>query len=113
MTITTALLAVSASFAPLQQDSIPLPDTIVQLPEIVVSGTRSTPEPRIEQAASLTLTIPKLEKLGSSVIAADLLRDIPGAYVQQTSAGQGAVVHQAQVEHVVVLLRRRVVLLKP
>ena len=66
MTITTALLAVSASFAPLQQDSIPLPDTIVQLPEIVVSGTRSTPVPRIEQAASLTLTIPKLEKLGSS-----------------------------------------------
>ncbi len=104
MTITTALLAVSASFAPLQQDSIPLPDTIVQLPEIVVSGTRSTPEPRIEHAASLSLTIPKADKLGAGVIAADLLRDVPGTYVQQTSAGQGAVVLRGLVGNQVLYL---------
>jgi hypothetical protein len=72
MTIATALLAVYASFAPLQQDSVPLPDTIVQLPEFVVSGTRSVPVPRMEQAASLTLTVPKAEQIRSAAIAADL-----------------------------------------
>lgn len=104
MTITTALLAVSTSFAPLQQDSIPLPDTVVQLKEIVVSGTRSTAVPRIEQAASLSLTIPQADLLGSGVIAADLLRDIPGTYVQQTSAGQGAVVLRGLVGNQVLYL---------
>ncbi|KPK00772.1 MAG: hypothetical protein AMS20_15000 [Gemmatimonas sp. SG8_28] len=104
MTITTALLAVSAGFTALQQDSVPLADTVVQLQGIVVSGTRSTAVPRLEQAASLSLTIPEADLLGASVIAADLLRDAPGAYIQQTSAGQGAVVLRGLVGNQVLYL---------
>jgi outer membrane receptor protein involved in Fe transport len=104
MTITTALLAVSAGFAPLQQDSLLLPDTVIQLGEVVVSGTRSTAVPRLEGAASLSLTVPQADLLGAGVIAADLLRDVPGTFVQQTSAGQGAVILRGLVGNQVLYL---------
>jgi outer membrane receptor protein involved in Fe transport len=98
-TFTLAGVAVLAPQAPQ-----PPPDTAVKLSEIVITGTRSTATARLEQSAALSLLVPRVETRASSAVAVDLLRNLPGVYVQQTSAGQGAVILRGLVGNQVLYL---------
>jgi outer membrane receptor protein involved in Fe transport len=70
----------------------------------VVTGTRSVGEARLEQSAALTLIRPSVANRAASPVAVDLLRDVPGVYVQQTSAGQGAVILRGMIGNQVLYL---------
>jgi hemoglobin/transferrin/lactoferrin receptor protein len=102
MTIATALLAAS-TIAAAQQDTT-VRDTVILLEELVVSGTRSAGVQRIDQPLALSLTTPSIAERASGSVAAQLLRDIPGVEVQQTSAGQGAVILRGMVGNQVLML---------
>ncbi len=78
-------------------------DTVL-LEEFVVSGTRSAEVRRIDQPLALSLTTPGPAQKASASVAANLLRDVPGVHVQQTSAGQGAVILRGMVGNQVLML---------
>ncbi len=78
-------------------------DSVV-LREIVVTATRAAGTARVEDPAALSLIEPSMADRGRGALAVDLLRDVPGVYVQQTSAGQGAVVLRGLVGNQVLLL---------
>jgi hemoglobin/transferrin/lactoferrin receptor protein len=85
------------------RDSVP-PQTPVRMPDIVVTATRSELIRDLETpAASRTDTV-RAEDRAAGRVTADLLRDVPGVHVQQTSAGQGAVVLRGLVGNQVLLL---------
>ncbi|NIM51811.1 MAG: TonB-dependent receptor [Gemmatimonadales bacterium] len=104
MKITATVLAVSTTFNLAQQDSIPVRDSIVLLEELVVSGTRSGEAPRLEQPMALSIAVPSLRERAAGTVAANLLRDLAGVQVQQTSAGQGAVILRGLIGNQVLLL---------
>jgi iron complex outermembrane receptor protein/hemoglobin/transferrin/lactoferrin receptor protein len=96
---------VLGALAPLhaQQDTTTV-DTIIRIPEVVVSASRVTEERRLEQPLAVSLIVPTVADIGRGNVAVDLLRDMPGVHVQQTSAGQGAVVLRGLVGNQVLLL---------
>jgi outer membrane receptor protein involved in Fe transport len=102
MIVPTALLAVSALVVP-QQDTT-VQDTIIQLDEFVVSGTRSAEVRRIDQPLALSTTSPALTDRASGALAAHLLRDLPGVQIQQTSAGQASVILRGMLGNQVLML---------
>ncbi|MBI3981896.1 MAG: TonB-dependent receptor [Gemmatimonadetes bacterium] len=70
----------------------------------MVTATRSAPVLRIEQPTVVTVKVPTPSDRALGRVAADLLRDLAGVHVQQTSAGQGAVVLRGLVGNQVLLL---------
>jgi outer membrane receptor protein involved in Fe transport len=103
MSVTAGLFAFAAATA-LQQDTATVRDTLVFLDEYVVSGSRAEEIQRIDQPLAHSLAIPDLPERASGTIAAHLLWDVPGVHVQQTSAGQGAVVLRGMVGNQVLML---------
>jgi outer membrane receptor protein involved in Fe transport len=103
MTVTAGLFALAAATA-LQQDTSAVRDTLVFLKEFVVSGSRAEEIPRIDQPIAHSLARPSLPERAAGAIAAHLLLDVPGVHVQQTSAGQGAVVLRGMVGNQVLML---------
>ena len=98
-----AAAAAPAALAAQGRDSVP-PDSAVRMPDIVVTATRSELLRDIATpAASKTDTVRAADRAAGRV-AVDLLRDTPGIHVQQTSAGQGAVVLRGLVGNQVLLL---------
>ncbi|MDH3497363.1 MAG: hypothetical protein OER21_11410, partial [Gemmatimonadota bacterium] len=67
-------------------------DSAVRLPEIFITATRSEQGSRAGSPAAASIDTATAADRAASRVAADLLRDTPGVHVQQTSAGQGAVV---------------------
>ncbi|HEX9729718.1 MAG TPA: TonB-dependent receptor [Gemmatimonadales bacterium] len=86
-----------------RRDSLP-PDSAYVMPELVVTATRSERVRRAESAVTTSVARPTLAERADSRVAADLLRAMPGVHVQQTSAGQGAVVLRGFVGNQVLLL---------
>ncbi len=93
------------ALAPLsaQQDTSTI-DTIFRMSEVVVSATRSGETRRLNEAAALSLIVPSITDISRGTVVVDLLRDVPGVHVQQTSAGQGAVILRGLVGNQVLLL---------
>jgi outer membrane receptor protein involved in Fe transport len=85
------------------RDSVP-PDSAVRMPAIVVTATRSELVRDIESPAAARTDTARAADRAASRVTADLLRDAPGVHVQQTSAGQGAVVLRGLVGNQVLLL---------
>ncbi len=85
------------------RDSVPA-DSAVRLPEIFITATRSEQGSRAGSAAAGSSDTTFAADRAASRVAADLLRDTPGVHVQQTSAGQGAVVLRGLVGNQVLLL---------
>lgn len=79
-------------------------DTVIQLSELVITATRERARARHEQAPALSIARPTPTARGNTTVAADLVRDVPGAQVQQTSAGQGAVILRGLTGNQVLLL---------
>jgi outer membrane receptor protein involved in Fe transport len=100
--IGSVVLGVLAPLA-IQQDTSRI-DTIIRMPEIVVSATRTGQANRLDQPVALSLIEPDIAEVSRGNVAADLLRDLPGVHVQQTSAGQGAVVLRGLIGNQVLLL---------
>lgn len=98
-----ALAALAAQQDTVRRDSLPR-DTAFQLSELVVTGTRAAPVLRIEQPTVMAVRAPTPSDRALGRVAADLLRDLAGVHVQQTSAGQGAVVLRGLVGNQVLLL---------
>jgi outer membrane receptor protein involved in Fe transport len=102
-TAVLAAAAVPGALAAQGRDSIP-PDSVVRMPDIVVTATRSELVRDLESpSASRTDTVRAADRAAGRVTV-DLLRDAPGIHVQQTSAGQGAVVLRGLVGNQVLLL---------
>ena len=73
--------------------------------DIVVSATRGATEVRrFSEPAAISLIIPNPMERGTGRVTADLLREAPGVHVQQTSAGQGAVILRGLVGNQVLLM---------
>jgi outer membrane receptor protein involved in Fe transport len=89
MSTTAILFSSLALLAP--QDTVQT-DSIVRLKEFVVSATRSHVTERMEQPEAVSLGRPSVGKRAASKVAANLLDEVAGVQVQQTSAGQGTVV---------------------
>ena len=102
MLLSATVLSISA-VAAAQQDTTIARDTVF-LQEFVVSGTRAEQAHRIDEPLAVSLATPTLAKRGGSTVAAHLLRDVTGVHVQQTSAGQGAVVLRGMVGNQVLML---------
>ncbi|MDH3496475.1 MAG: TonB-dependent receptor [Gemmatimonadota bacterium] len=79
-------------------------DSAVRLPEIFITATRSEQGSRAGSPATASIDTATAADRAASRVAADLLRDTPGVHVQQTSAGQGAVVLRGLVGNQVLLL---------
>jgi iron complex outermembrane receptor protein/hemoglobin/transferrin/lactoferrin receptor protein len=79
-------------------------DTTVQLRELVVTATRQREAARLEQAPALSVSRPTPAVRGNAQVAADLVRDLAGAQIQQTSAGQGAIILRGLTGNQVLLL---------
>ena len=103
MSVTASLLTVAALSA-IQQDTSTVRDTVVLLAEYVVSGSRTDEARRIDQPLAHSLTTPRVADRASGTVAAHLLRELSGVHVQQTSAGQGAVVLRGMVGNQVLML---------
>lgn len=98
------LLTLTARPAAAQvRDSLPA-DSAVRLPEIFVTATRSEQGSHAGNPAAASADTATAADRAASRVAADLLRDTPGVHVQQTSAGQGAVVLRGLVGNQVLLL---------
>ncbi len=102
MIASAALLTVSAISVAAQDTTVR--DTVIFLDEVVVSGTRSAETQRLDQPLSLAVAVPTLASRSSGSVAAHLLRDLPGVFVQQTSAGQGSVVLRGMIGNQVLVL---------
>jgi outer membrane receptor protein involved in Fe transport len=85
------------------RDSVP-PDSAVRMSEIIVTATRSEFVRSLESPAAARTDTAAAADRAAGRVAADLLRDAPGVHVQQTSAGQGAVVLRGLVGNQVLLL---------
>jgi outer membrane receptor protein involved in Fe transport len=72
--------------------------------EIIVTATRSELVRNIESPTAARTDTARAGDRAASRVAADLLRDAPGVHVQQTSAGQGAIVLRGLVGSHVLLL---------
>jgi outer membrane receptor protein involved in Fe transport len=86
-----------------QQDTT-VRDTIVALDEMVVSGSRGAAAQRLDQPLAHALTTPTLIDRAGGTVAVHLLQEVAGVHVQQTSAGQGAVILRGMVGNQVLLL---------
>lgn len=102
MTLSGTLMALAGALFSAQAQQPP--DTVINLSEVVVTGTRVLGTARLEQSAALSLSLPRLEIKAASAVSVDLLRDLPGVFVQQTSAGQGAVILRGLVGNQVLYL---------
>jgi len=91
------------SLAAQARDSVP-PDSVVRMPEIVVTATRSELVPDLESATATRTDTVSAAARAAGRVSVDLLRDAPGVHVQQTSAGQGAVVLRGLVGNQVLYL---------
>ncbi|HEX9692259.1 MAG TPA: TonB-dependent receptor [Gemmatimonadales bacterium] len=100
MNLAPVLLASLSIFA---QDTT-TQDSVVRLREVVVSATRSTETERIEQPAAVSVSVPSGAKRAASKVAANLLDEVTGVQVQQTSAGQGAIILRGLIGNQVLLL---------
>lgn len=103
MTLTPTVLALAAAMATVQQDST-IADTVIRLDGLTVTATRSPAADRRDQPEALSVVRPSLSNRGAGTLAAHLLRDAAGVHVQQTSAGQGAVILRGLVGNQVLLL---------
>ncbi len=94
-----------AAIAPVvvQQDTSTV-DTIIKMRSVVVSATRAGEVRRLSQPLAMSLIEPQMADISRGTIAADLLRDLPGVQVQQTSAGQGSVILRGMIGNQVLLL---------
>jgi len=101
--IVSAVLLTAAALTATAQDTT-VRDTVIFLDEVIVSGTRSPQTQRLDQPLSLAVGVPTLATRASGSVAAHLLRDLPGVFVQQTSAGQGAVVLRGMIGNQVLVL---------
>jgi outer membrane receptor protein involved in Fe transport len=101
--VITAKVLASMSLAALPQDSVQR-DSVIVLEEYVITATRAAPVVKYEQPAALTVVAPTLSRRASGATAANLLRDLTGVQVQQTSAGQGAVILRGMVGNQVLML---------
>ena len=79
-------------------------DTIIRMREIVVSATRTGETRALDQPLAISHIEPKMNAISRGTIATDLLQEMPGVHVQQTSAGQGAVVLRGLVGNQVLYL---------
>ena len=98
----TPAVVAALSFATLQQQDPPK-DT-ARVSEIVVTGTRTEGVAPSVQPSAVSLIIPSDIQRTVGRVAADLLRETPGVQIQQTSAGQGAVILRGLVGNQVLLL---------
>jgi len=94
---------VSHTVAAQARDSVP-PDSVVRMPEIVVTATRSELVGDLESAAATRTDTVSAAARAAGRVSVDLLRESPGVHVQQTSAGQGAVVLRGLVGNQVLYL---------
>lgn len=85
------------------RDSVP-PDSAVRMPDIVVTATRSEFVRDLESPTATHSDTAGAASRAAGRVAADLLRTVPGVHVQQTSAGQGAVVLRGLVGNQVLLM---------
>ncbi len=81
-----------------------LPRDTVDLPEVVITATRGERTERAATPIAISISSPRTADRGASRVTADLFRDITGVYVQQTSAGQGAVILRGFIGNQVLLL---------
>jgi len=102
MLLSATLLSLSA-LATVQQQDTTVRDTVF-LEEYVVSGSRSEQARRIDQPLALSVTTPTLMDRGAGTLAISLLRDVTGVQIQQTSAGQAAVILRGMVGNQVLYL---------
>jgi len=101
--LTAILLSGPAGLAAQGRDSVP-PDSVVRMSEIVVTATRSEFVRTVESPAAARTDTAAAADRAAARVAVDLLRDAPGVHVQQTSAGQGAVVLRGLAGNQVLLL---------
>jgi outer membrane receptor protein involved in Fe transport len=80
------------------------PDSIVRLAGMTVTATRLTHAERLEQVEALSLVLPNAGERAAGRVAVDLMREVTGVHVQQSSAGQGAIVLRGLVGNQVLLL---------
>jgi hemoglobin/transferrin/lactoferrin receptor protein len=92
-----------AAVAAQGRDSVP-PDSAVRMPDIVVTATRSELLRDLETPAAARTDTVRAADRAAGRVSVDLLRDAPGVHVQQTSAGQGAIVLRGLVGNQVLLL---------
>ncbi len=101
--ITTLVAASVLASGAGQQDTIK-PDSVIRLDEYVIRATRAAASRKLDDAAALSVATPTHARRAAGVVAADLFRDISGVHVQQTSAGQGAIVLRGMVGNQVLML---------
>ncbi len=100
----TPLLAASVTTLVTFQQDTTKRDTIIRMEEYVVEATRAADRDKMDEVTALSITLPTMSGRASSPVAADLFRDMTGVHVQQTSAGQGAVVLRGLVGNQVLML---------
>ncbi|UCD24222.1 MAG: TonB-dependent receptor [Gemmatimonadota bacterium] len=86
-----------------QQDTSTV-DTIIRMSQVVVSASRIEEVELLDQPLAISYIEPRITNISRGTVAADLLRDVGGVHVQQTSAGQGAVVLRGLIGNQVLLL---------
>lgn len=102
MIIETLFIA-GLAVAQQQSDSVK-PDTVIRLTGMTITATRSAKAELMEQVEALSLVMPSLQTRAAGAVAVDLVREATGVHVQQTSAGQGAVILRGLVGNQVLLL---------
>lgn len=80
------------------------PDSALRVPPIIVTATRSDQVPLRESPVAAAVDTATEADRAEGRIAVDLLRSATGVYVQQTSAGQGAVILRGLVGNQVLYL---------
>lgn len=103
MTLAHTVLALTAATATAHQDTT-IADSLFRLKAYTVTATRSADAARMDQPEALSLVRPTLSNRAAGTLAVDLLRDAAGVQVQQTSAGQGAIILRGLVGNQVLLL---------
>ena len=100
-----AAAVVSAAVAVAQEQSDTVtPDTVVRLAGMTITATRLTHAERLKQVEALSLVLPNLGDRAAGRVTVDLMREATGVHVQQTSAGQGAIVLRGLAGNQVLLL---------
>lgn len=101
--IIEALFIAGVTLTQQQSDSVK-PDTIIRLTGMTITATRSAKADLMEQVEALSLVMPSRNTRAAGAVAVDLVREATGVHVQQTSAGQGAVILRGLVGNQVLLL---------
>jgi iron complex outermembrane receptor protein/hemoglobin/transferrin/lactoferrin receptor protein len=91
MTSLTALAVLSLGSGGALQVGV-AQDSAIRLTEITVTATRGIESERLSRPSAIALVEPAIAEMAAGRVTPDLLRDTPGVQVQQTSAGQGAVI---------------------